>query len=377
MALDTGAFGHMLQQFGYHFYTGVPCSFLSPLINYAMNECRFIMNVNEGDAVAMACGAQLAGHKSVVLMQNSGLANAVSPLTSLNVPFRLPVLGFVSLRGEEGLQDEPQHELMGQITTEMLDLIRVQWEYLSSEREEVQEQLQRADACIANNQTFFFVVRKGVFDKCPLRKQSVPSVSNQIYVEKERDPEEPKRAEVLQTISSLKDNDTIVLATTGKSGRELYEIDDADNNFYMVGSMGCISPLGVGLSLNCKKKVIAIDGDGALLMRMGNIATNATYAPENFLHILIDNHMHDSTGGQATVSQNINFVAIAANAGYEQSVYIHSLKELETFIARWKEHPRPSFAAIKISAGTKENLGRPSIKPHEVKERLMHFVEEA
>ena len=114
--LNTATFGNELKAMGFDFYAGVPCSFLKSLINYAINECYYVMAANEGDAVAIASGSKLGGRKAVVLMQNSGLTNATSPLTSLNYTFKLPVLGFVSLRGEPGLKDEPQHELMGQIT---------------------------------------------------------------------------------------------------------------------------------------------------------------------------------------------------------------------------------------------------------------------
>ncbi|HMG94091.1 MAG TPA: thiamine pyrophosphate-binding protein, partial [Chryseolinea sp.] len=135
--INTTTFGDELKRMGFEFYSGVPCSFLKSLINYAINECDYVMAANEGDAVAIASGAKLGGKKSVVLMQNSGLTNATSPLTSLNYTFKLPVLGFVSLRGEPGLKDEPQHELMGQITEKMLSLMEVKWAYLSGEIEEV------------------------------------------------------------------------------------------------------------------------------------------------------------------------------------------------------------------------------------------------
>jgi phosphonopyruvate decarboxylase len=78
--LHTKAFGEELQKLGFSFYSGVPCSFLKNLINYAINECEYVGAANEGDAVAISAGAFLAGKKAVVLMQNSGLTNAVSPL---------------------------------------------------------------------------------------------------------------------------------------------------------------------------------------------------------------------------------------------------------------------------------------------------------
>src|SRR4029079_366582 len=123
-----------------------------------------IAAVNEGDAIAIATGAHLGGRKPVVLMQNSGLTNAVSPLTSLNYPFQIPVLGFVSLRGDASFTDEPQHELMGEITTQMLELMQIKWDYLSPDYNEAKIQIEVTNKWIEGNQPFFFVVKKGTFE---------------------------------------------------------------------------------------------------------------------------------------------------------------------------------------------------------------------
>lgn len=373
--INTKMFGEELKKMGFHFFSGVPCSFLKNLINYAINDCDYVAATNEGEAVAIAAGAYLAGEKPVVLMQNSGLTNAVSPLVSLNYPFRIPVLGFVSLRGEPGIPDEPQHELMGRITTKMLDLMEIKWEYLSADFEQAKNQLVRAHSYIERDQTFFFVVKKNTFEKEPLKDQKQRSNLNVLKVGKTKDDQLPTRIETLKRINSLKDNNTIQLATTGKTGRELYEIEDAPNNLYMVGSMGCVSSLGLGLALAKKDKdIVIIEGDGALLMRMGSLATNGYYAPKNMLHILLDNNTHDSTGGQSTVSHNVNFVDIAAACGYSKSIYVHNLEELESCIKDWKREKSLTFLYMKIAKGSKEGLGRPKMKPYEVKERLKVFL---
>jgi phosphonopyruvate decarboxylase len=373
--INTQRFGEKLKKMGFQFYTGVPCSYLKDLINYAINECEYIGAANEGDAIAIASGAFLGGKKPVVLMQNSGLTNAVSPLVSLNYTFRIPLLGFVSLRGEPGVPDEPQHELMGCITTQMLELMKVQWQYLSSDEEEANGQLLQATHCMDQNQPFFFVVRKGTFESEKLQEQEPPIRSNQIKRFKIKADQLPSRYETLSVIKETKGSKTVLLATTGKTGRELYEIEDHESNFYMVGSMGCVNSLGLGLALARKgNDIVVIDGDGSLLMRMGSLATNGYYSPPNLLHILLDNNAHDSTGGQKTVSHQIDFVEIAASCGYLQSIYIHSLDELEAAIKEWKTEKGLTFLHIRISTGSSELLGRPHVKPFEVKERLKKFL---
>jgi len=333
------------------------------------------MATNEGDAVATAAGGSLAGQKSVVLMQNSGLTNATSPLTSLNYTFQLPVLGFVSLRGEAGLGDEPQHELMGIITEKILELSNVKWEYLSGDISEARQQIKRANQCIENNETFFFVVKKNTFDSVELKPQTLatpPSVSTKLSSAQQV---LPKRVEALECISKLKDSETVLLVSTGKAGRELYEVEDTPHNLYMVGSMGCISPLALGLAVNKpSKNIIAIDGDGASLMRLGALPTNAYYRPRNLLHILLDNNTHDSTGGQATISHHVDYIKLAQACYYENVVEIKELSELEGAIKVWKESKGLTFIYCKIQKGSKKDLGRPKIKPFEVKTRLMEFI---
>ncbi len=247
--VNTKIFGDEMKALGFDFYSGVPCSFLKALINYAINECDYVMAANEGDAVAIASGAKLGGKKAVVLMQNSGLTNATSPLTSLNFTFKLPVLGFVSLRGEPGVKDEPQHELMGQITEQMLALMKVEWAYLSDDMTKAASQLKEANTHIEAGRTFFFVIKKGTFGDVKLNQQALKQVSNNKLKKSSTKQSLPIRTQALKCISDLADKDTILLATTGKTGRELFEVEDKPNNLYMVGSMGCISSLGLGLAL--------------------------------------------------------------------------------------------------------------------------------
>ncbi|MET3849137.1 MULTISPECIES: phosphonopyruvate decarboxylase [Paenibacillus] len=373
--MDTKIFGEELRKLGFTFFSGVPCSYLKSLINYSINEFDYVAAANEGDAVAIASAAYIGGQKSVVLMQNSGLTNAVSPLTSLIYPFRIPLLGFVSLRGEPGVPDEPQHELMGKITTNLLELMDVEWQYLSGDLEEAKKQLIQANEQISRNRPFFFVVKKGTFDAEPLKKQQNSIRSNRILRCAHKDNQMPARHEALAVINSVKDGDTIQLATTGKTGRELYEIEDASNNLYMVGSMGCVSSFGLGLALSQPgKNIVVIDGDGSLLMRMGSLATNGYYSPNNMIHILLDNNAHESTGGQSTVSHNIDFVNIAASCGYTRAIHVHNLEELKACLQEWKKTKGLTFLYMKISMQSKDQLARPSIKPHEVKERLERFI---
>jgi len=360
--INATQFGKALKKHEFDFFSGVPCSSLKSLINYAINDLEYIAAANEGDAVAIAAGAALGGRKSVVLMQNSGLTNATSPLSSLTSTFEIPILGFVSLRGEVGTQDEPQHKMMGKITHNFLDVMNIDWDYLSADTEEAIAQLQYASDDIDKGQSFFFVVKRGSFDEVKLKKE--PQKTGDIT-----------RLNALKKLVSLRDKNTVLVATTGYTGRELYSIEDHPQHLYMVGSMGCVNSLGLGIALaKPKKEVVVIDGDGALLMRMGALATNAHYKPKNMCHVLLDNGLHESTGGQETVSSHVEFATVAEACGYPKSIKIDTLDELDAQIKEWRKKPQLTFIHLKTAPGIPAKLPRPDITPPEVTERFYEFL---
>lgn len=364
-----------LAERGFNFFTGVPCSFLDSLINAASRQNSYVIAANEGDAVAIAAGAGIGGGKGVVLMQNSGLANAVSPLTSLTWTFGLPVLGFVSLRGEPGIGDEPQHELMGQITTGLLDLMEIPWEVLSTDPKDTEAQLARATAVFDSGRSFFFVVRKGSFHAVA-RLEPGARASRTALTPSSAPAELPARQDVLRAISQWRDSRELLIATTGKTGRELHDIADVAGNLYLVGSMGCAGPLGLGLALSRPdQRVVVIEGDGALLMRMSNLATLGRYAPANLLHLVLDNNVHDSTGGQATVSDSVDFPAVAAACGYARVVRAGGIADLVRALDAWRNGSMPTFIHLRIAPGSKEPLGRPTLAPRAVLQRLRQLVQ--
>ncbi|MEE9301204.1 MAG: thiamine pyrophosphate-binding protein, partial [Alphaproteobacteria bacterium] len=149
---------------GFDFFTGVPCSFLTPIINRVIGEpgLRYVGATSEGEAVAIAAGAWLAGRKTVVMCQNSGLGNMVNPLTSLNHPFRIPTLLIVTWRGQPGLVDEPQHELMGRICSDLLEEMLIPHALFPKSEGEVGPALDEAERLLAESSLpFAFIMEKG------------------------------------------------------------------------------------------------------------------------------------------------------------------------------------------------------------------------
>jgi phosphonopyruvate decarboxylase len=382
--INASEFVESARAAGFDWYAGVPCSFLTPFINYVIGDpdLTYLSAANEGDAVAAVAGAVIGGRGGVAMMQNSGLGNAISPLTSLAYVFRIPMLIVCTHRGAPGLTDEPQHELMGQITGQLFDTMAVPWEFFPDASDEIPAVLDRAlDYFAREHRPYALVMRKGAV--APHELENHTSVSRTRAATVLGDPFvlkqqalKPNRASALQSIiAATRASNSVVIATTGFTGRELFAAEDRDNHFYMVGSMGCASSLGLGLALaRPDLHVVVVDGDGAALMRMGNLATLGAYAGDNLTHILLDNEAHDSTGAQSTVSAQIDFATIALACGYAVVHRGADITNLVDFLAAEQEGG-PSFLHLKIQTGTIDDLPRPSITPAAVLKRLKNHIE--
>jgi phosphonopyruvate decarboxylase len=362
---------------GFAFFTGVPCSFLTPLINAVLNEraVKYVGAASEGEAVALAAGAWLAGRATVVMCQNSGLGNAINPLTSLNHPFRIPTLLLVTWRGEPGLQDEPQHRLMGEITAPLLDTIRVAHAPFPDDAELVGEALDRAVGLMAERQLpyAFIVPRDAVRDSALKARAPKPPAAGRRH-ELAAGGRRPRRVEALARLLALVGEEAAVIATTGKTGRELFTLADRVQHLYQVGSMGGALPMGLGVALNAKRPVVVLDGDGAALMKLGAFATVGAQAPANLTHIVLDNGVHDSTGGQPTVSAGVDFARIAVACGYRAGYHCDTLAGFERAWGAVARAGGPSLIHLRIRPGSLEKLGRPTVTPPEVARRFRAFV---
>ncbi len=379
--IKAGEFVESARRLGFRRYTGVPCSFLTPFINYVINDesLSYVSSANEGDALATAAGAAIGGERSVVMMQNSGLGNAVSPITSLAYVFRIPMLIISTHRGAPGVKDEPQHELMGRITGDLFETMQVPWETFPDKPDLIEPALERAlEYMHAENRPYGLIMQKNTVSTHPLEKDIVIRNKESGTLRKEyinKDEKQLSRNEVLKHIIKLTpESKTVIVATTGYTGRELFAVADRKNHIYMVGSMGCASSLGLGLALaRPDLYIVIIDGDGAALMRMGNFATIGSYGGSNLTHIVLDNEAHDSTGAQATVSSNVKFADIANACGYAVAYDGDDLSLIDELLTN-SNGDGPRFGHLKIKPGTIKDLPRPDLKPEDVLRRLMQHI---
>ncbi|MGH6953504.1 MAG: phosphonopyruvate decarboxylase [Alphaproteobacteria bacterium] len=375
--IEADAFLTPARARGYDFYAGVPCSFLTPIINRVIGDptIRYVGAASEGEAVAICAGAWLAGRRTVVMCQNSGLGNAVNPLTSLNAPFRIPTLLVVTWRGQPGKTDEPQHELMGRITGDLLSTIGVAHRPFPESLSEIEAALDEAERAIAESSLpFALVMAEGSVRDDGLDVPERAPRPRGAFEDSCRGGTRPARARALERLLAVLPEQAAVIATTGKCSRELFTLADRPQHLYQVGSMGCASAMGLGVALNVKRPVVVLDGDGAALMKMGNMATIGAHAPGNLVHIVLDNGVHDSTGGQATVSASVEFARVALACGYARGFACDELDGFGAALGAAFAAPGPAFIHLRIAPGSMPRLGRPTVKPADVARRFKGFL---
>jgi phosphonopyruvate decarboxylase len=347
----------IIQQ-GAHFFTGVPCSYLTPLINevIARDETQYVLASNEGEALSLASGLWLASQTAVVLCQNSGLGNLINPLTSLSEPFSIPALLLVTWRGQPSVKDEPQHTLMGKITPRLLTLSGVRWALLPDDEAQALQAVRDANEYMRREQRPFALVMTGD------QFSAGPSFAQQA--------QGPSRADALRVLLECADPQGIMIATTGKTGRELFTLSDRPEHLYCVGSMGYASALAAGIALGCtQRKVYVIDGDGAALMHLGNMVGIGANQPLNLIHIVLDNGSYDSTGAQPTASASVDFVKLAEACGYAQVQRCNGIVNFAQALSA-PITTGPQLLHVPIRPGSMAQLGRPTLSPFQVARRL-------
>lgn len=365
MTLDIANFYQTLQENNINFFTGVPDSLLKSFCAYLQDhERNHIIAANEGGAIALGMGYHLAtGKMPLVYLQNSGLGNTINPLLSLadKEIYNIPMLLMIGWRGQPGVKDEPQHIKQGRVMVEMLHAMEIPYLFLAKDDTTAAQQLKEAAQTTG---PLAILVEKNTFVSYALQNP-MPEAANFT------------REDAIEAIvSSLIGNEAII-ATTGMASRELFEIRLKLNqphqaDFLTIGGMGHASQIALGVALNQPERpVICLDGDGALLMHMGAMAIIGQTQCENFTHIVLNNHAHDSVGGQPTAANGIDLVKIAKAIGYSNAFSLSDLNDIKACLGQ----KGPTLIEIKVKKGARKDLGRPTTTPLENKNKLMDFLQ--
>jgi len=375
MAIDSIELLKFLRINDIEFYTGVADSLLKNLIyciDKNVSKKKHIVAANEGNAIAIAAGYHLATKKiPVVYMQNSGLGNAINPLLSLcdREVYSIPMILMIGWRGKPGFKDEPQHIKQGRIQLALLKSLEIPFEIINRDKTDYKKKIQEIINKSKNTDSpTALLFEKGSFEEYN-NKINDKSSDDKMF-----------REEALKII--LKETRSeIIVSTTGKTSREIFEIrekrkESHEQDFLTVGSMGHCSSIALGIAIEKpNEKIVCIDGDGAMIMHLGAVTSISSLKPSNYYHILINNQAHESVGGQKTAAKDVSLLSIVKSSGYKNVFSVNSSKELKIIIPKFLKCKGPSLLEVNIKVGSRANLGRPTNSPIENKILFSEYLQ--
>jgi len=374
--IDPARFVDHLREQGITMYTGVPDSLLKQLGAHIMATLpreQHVIAANEGGAVAIAMGHYLrTGWPAVVYLQNSGMGNTINPLLSLADPdvYGTPMVVVVGWRGQPGVKDEPQHVKQGRVMEALLDAIEVPWSVLPHDPGAAEKTMAEAvKVAVERTTPYVVLVEKATFADPGV---SLPSASGA--------DELASREDTLIAVTDAVGQDAIVVSTTGMLSRELFEYRErsgqsGERDFLTVGGMGHASSIALGIAMReTEREVWCFDGDGALLMHLGGLAVIADHAPTNYFHVVFNNGVHDSVGGQPTSVNVIDVVSTAHALGYRYASSTSDLESVAAAVQALRAHGGPSLLELKARPGNRPGIGRPTRTPAESKRAFMAAI---
>lgn len=365
-------FLEMIKENGIALTTGVPCSSLSELF-HTMHKGKALPHfgtTTEGEAIGLSAGSWLAGKQAAIFCQNSGIGNMINPLSSLNVPYAIPANIWVSMRGAPGHPDEVQHDIMGARGGDFLRLTETITTACPTNLPDIREAFIKAAHRVSERTSHAFLINPGTFENAAFKASENEKAWKKGDFSEFHDGCLTTRMTAIESFYSLHDK-SLIIATTGMTSRELHAVaGEHKNHFLMTGSMGHASSIGLGLALNTQKSVMILDGDGALLMKMGTCATIGRYAPPNLMHVVLDNGVHGSTGGSSSNANTFNFAMMAQAAGYNHVVSCFGQKGIEEAAKKTSTLTGPLFVHCIISPEEKTKAPRPEM---DMKEHALKF----
>ncbi len=355
--IDIASFSEKLYDSGIEFITGVPDTLLNDFclhIEDSWSKDRHVIAANEGNAIGLAAGYHLAtGTIPLVYMQNSGIGNTVNPLLSLThkLVYCIPMILLIGWRGEPDKNDHAQHKKQGEITPALLETMDIPYKVVPYNTEEALSILTWAlEVAITSNSPVALLATKGVFEK-----------GEKAGFNSENEQQLSREEAINVVLDSIPDN-AIVVASTGRATRELFELrnirkESHENDFLNVGAMGHTSSIALGIAMATEREVVCLEGDSSAIMHLGSFSTTGLMRPSNFLHIVLNNGVHESVGGQKSAGFNVDLTEIAKHCGYvtiEKSV--KTIEEINTAFKTLNNSDGPAFIEIIIRKGIRKDM---------------------
>ncbi len=378
VSVSGARFADLLEQHRIDFSAGVPCSLIEDLIATLETHPRipYVAAVREDVAVGLAAGAWFAGRRPAVLMQNSGLGTSLNALASLSLMYGLPALLLVTWRGYQG-KDAPEHVLMGDISPKLLTLCGIPHRVLSAASieadlawavAEMEQHLQPVALLVPPGVVEMGRAHAGAADE-PAKRDDGGKTSQ---VGAALEPRISRLAALGAAFKPL--GREAVVHANGYICRESFSLGDRPQNFYMIGSMGMASAIGLGLALaRPHHRAVVFDGDGNLLMNLGILAQVGARRPANLVHCVFDNGVYGSTGNQASLSHQVRLDRLAVAAGYRTTATVTAAGEVEVAVQAALKSEGPHFILVKV---TREEAEVPRIPftPAEIRDRFRASV---
>jgi phosphonopyruvate decarboxylase len=380
MTVSGAELAALLERRGFDFFAGVPCSLIEDLIATLEAHPRlpYIPAPREDVAVGLAAGAWFAGRRPAVLMQNSGLGTSLNSLASLALMYGLPSLLLVTWRGHRG-KDAPEHILTGEISPRLLELLRIPHRVLAADTLEA-DLSWAAETMDGAMQPVALLVPPGVVE---IGKAGHGAAGRTRSIASEATPSGDARHAGLPRVLTprLSRLDAIaaarkalghepVIHANGYMCRESFSLGDRPENFYMIGSMGLASAIGLGLSLADRDTAtVVLDGDGNLLMNLGILPLVAALHPRRFVHIVFDNEVYGSTGSQRSITTEIRLDRLAEAAGYRTVAAVTDADEITQAVRTALDSDGPHFILAKVTAEEAE-VPRIPYTPHQLRDRF-------
>lgn len=360
-----------LKNLGVDFFTGVPDSLLNNFCLYMVQNIpdgKHVMAANEGNAVAIAAGHYMAtGNIPVVYMQNSGIGNATNPLLSLthDCVYGIPMILVIGWRGDPAINDHAQHKKQGELTPVLMTDMDIPYEVLDDENTVVEKFTWAVERAKEISAPVALIAKKAILTE-KVKKQEYPESKLM------------NREEAVAAVVDVLGNDAVYLGTTGRATREVHEQLKAHgvgegHEWQNVGSMGHVSSVGLGIALaKPEQKVVVFDGDAAAVMHMGALATNCRYKAGNLIHIVLNNGVNESVGGQPSAGYVVNLTEVAAACGYRTPGHaVETKEELQAILKDYKKGEMPLFVDVHVRQGIRSDMPKLNIDHKAQKEALM------
>ena len=374
----------LLKNHGVDFTASLPCEKIKVLLEKVGLSFFHVPLTREEEGVGISAGAALSGRRPAIFVQSSGLGNMINALLSLTQFYELPFALFVSRRGIYQEKIEAQVP-MGKRLPGILAGAGIAYSEINSKDDFaiVDRELSQV---FQKNIIHAFLLSPAVWEgsECSVKSSELGVRSSACGIIKSEQSSDPAswimnpassptltRYEIIKLIAPYLDK-KVVVSNLGWPSKELYAIKRQPSNFYMLGSMGMATPIGLGIALTSSKEVIVIDRDGSLLMNPGTLATAADFALRNLTIVAIDNNAYGSTGNQPTLTGTcVDLEAVARGFGFRNTVKVASEEQIVDAMKK----PREGLTFIHALAipGNKDVPNIPI--PHlEIKRSVQEFL---